>query len=199
MKLFKIDNMLKEREKEMVNEIEFLENFEAKTKESHPNFFIKTKEFKRNFFRIEMSFFKKTNIEEKNSYDKIEKDYLNYKNILEGFKEEILNNIETEIYELKSSYFSHNSNNNKVNYEFDILIDFKTKEGYSLFEELFLKEILSSMKRNENDKVVEILNKLKKDKYDYFKVLKDFKGSNGLNIEEYEKLTMKVMKILEEI
>lgn len=158
MKLFEIDNMLKEREKEMINEIEFLENFEAKTKESHQNFSIKTKEFKRNFFRIEMSFFKKTNIEEKNAYDKIEKDYLNYKNILEGFKKEILNNIETEIYELKSSYFSHNSNNNKVNYEFDILIDFKTKEGHSFFEELFLKETLSSMKRNENDKVVEILD-----------------------------------------
>jgi hypothetical protein len=198
MNLFKIDNMLKEKEKEIINEIEFLENFEAKTKGNYPDFSIKTKEFKRNFFRIRLSFLKKTNIEEKNAYDKIEKDYLNYKDVLLGFKEEILNNIKTEIYELKTSYFSYNSNNDEVNYEFEILIDFKTKEGNSFFEELFLKEALSSMKIEE-DKILEILNKLKKDKYDYFKDFKDFEGSNGLDIEKYEKFTTKVMKILEKM
>lgn len=199
MNLLKINKRLKEKEKEVVNEIEFLENFEAKTKETYPNFSIKTKEFKRNFFRIEMSFLKETNIEEKNAYDKIEKDYLNYKNILEGFKKEILSNIKTEIYELKSSYFSYNSNNNKVNYDFDILIDFKTKEGYSFFEEIFLKETLSSMKREEEGKLVEIINKLKQDKYDYFKYFKDFEGTNGLNVENSEKFVMKLIEILDKM
>tara|TARA_Y100001960_G_scaffold333998_2_gene443352 strand:- start:44546 stop:44887 length:342 start_codon:yes stop_codon:yes gene_type:complete len=107
--------------------------------------------------------------------------------------------LKTEIYELKSSYVSYNSNNNKVNYDFDILIDFKTKEGHSFFEEIFLKETLSSMKREEEGKIVEIINKLKQDKYDYFKYFKDFEGTNSLNVETHEKLVMKFIEILEEI